>query len=452
MPSTEIIQRWRRAAVVGVLAALLGTYPSAAKDESSGTGAAGSPADSVNRDGIPSSEVILSLRDALALALERNPDLASFSWEIRAREARALQAGLLPNPTFSAEIENIGGSGSRDGVESAETTLMLSQLIELGGKRGKRRSIGAFEAEAAEWEYEAARLGVIAETTTAFVDALARQDAVRMAAEQIQLADDVLRAVEAQVRAGAVSSAEVPRAEVEVTNQQIQRRLHDRALRAAYVRLATAWGDSEPAFSAVAGDLNVVSPIPPEIELVKKMASTPELERWRVEVAKRRAAIELEDARPIPDVTLGLGPRHFNDKNDWALVAGVQLPLPVFDRNQGGRQESRDRLAKSRAEQRSTQLRLRRALAQSYQGLASAYEEVAALRDEAIPNAERAYAATKRAQRRGALRFTDVLDSQRSLFALRARLVATLASYHLSRAQTEALIGGALTPEKDLTK
>jgi len=182
------------------------------------------------------------------------------------------------------------------------------------------------------------------------------------------------------------------------------------------------------------------------------MASTPELERWQVEVAKRRAAIELEDARRIPDVTLGVGPRHFNDTDDWALVAGVQVPLPVFDRNQGGRRESRDRLAKSREEQRSTELRLRRALARSYQGLASAYEEVAALRDESIPNAERAYAATKRAQKQGALRFTDVLDSQRSLFSLRTRLVAALASYHLSRAQIEALIGGALTPEKDSTK
>jgi cobalt-zinc-cadmium efflux system outer membrane protein len=151
-------------------------------------------------------------------------------------------------------------------------------------------------------------------------------------------------------------------------------------------------------------------------------------------------------------VTLGVGPRHFNDHNDWALVAGVQVPLPVFDRNQGGRQESRDRLAKSREEQRSTKLRLRRALAQSYQRLASAYDEITALRDAAIPNAERAYLETKRAQRQGALGFSDVLHSQRSLFELRIRLVAALASYHLSRAQTEALIGGALTPEKDLAK
>jgi cobalt-zinc-cadmium efflux system outer membrane protein len=182
------------------------------------------------------------------------------------------------------------------------------------------------------------------------------------------------------------------------------------------------------------------------------MASTPELARWQAELMKRRAATQLEDARWIPDVTLGIGPRHFNDTNDWALVVGAEIPLPVFDRNQGGRKESRSRLAKSREEQRTSELRLRRALARSFQELASAYEETAALRDEAIPHAERAYTETKRAQRQGALRFTDVLDAQRSLFALRTRLVNAQASYHLSRAQTEALIGGPLAPEKDATK
>jgi cobalt-zinc-cadmium efflux system outer membrane protein len=436
----------RRAAVAGVTAILLGACPSAAVDEGSIDATGGDGA--VTDQGEPPRHG-LTLRDALALALKQSPYLASFSWETRAREGRALQAGLRPNPIFLAEVENIGGSGPKQGVESAETTLLLSQLIELGGKRARRRSVGGFEVEVAEWEYAAARLEVIAETTAAFVDALAGQEALRLADDQIRLAKDVLHAVEAQVRAGAVSSAEVPRAEVEVTKQEIERRLRARALRTAHVRLATAWGAIEPSFETLDGSLSRVPPIPGEAELVERMAATPELARWRVEVAKRRAEIELERSRRIPDVNLGLGPRHFNDTNDWALVVGVEVPIPVFDRNQGARQASRDHLQKARQEQRVAELRLRLALARFYEGLASASEEVAALRDEAIPTAERAYEATKRAQRQGALRFTEVLDAQRSLFALRTQLVVAMASYHRSRAQIEALIGGALVPAKD---
>ncbi len=438
----------RRAALAAGLLMLLGSSASVADDPGTESASENAPAIA---PGEPSRRG-LTLGDALALALKQSPDLASFSWEIRARESRALQAGLRPNPIFLADVENIGGPGPEGGIESVETTLVLSQLIELGGKRAKRRSLGEHHVKIAAWEYEAARREVIAETTAAFVDALAGQESIRMAGDQIRLAEDVLRAVKAQVRAGALSSAAVPHVELALTTQKIDRRLRVRALRAAYVRLATAWGASEPTFETLAGDLDILSPIPLEAELVERMSASPELARWRAEVTKRRAAIELEDSRGIPDVTLGLGPRHFNDTNDWALVIGVEVPIPVFDRNQGARQASRSQLARSREDQQSVKLRLRRALARSYQGLASASEEAAALRDEAIPIAERALKETRRAQRQGALLFTDVLEAQQWLFDLRVRLVVALASYHLSRAQTESLIGGPLTSEKDSTR
>jgi cobalt-zinc-cadmium resistance protein CzcA len=46
----------------------------------------------------------IDLRTALALALARSPELAVFSWNVRAVEARILQAGLRPNATGLGEI------------------------------------------------------------------------------------------------------------------------------------------------------------------------------------------------------------------------------------------------------------------------------------------------------------------------------------------------------------
>ena len=40
----------------------------------------------------------LTLREAVALALLNNPELKTFSWAVRAREAAVLQAGFFPNP------------------------------------------------------------------------------------------------------------------------------------------------------------------------------------------------------------------------------------------------------------------------------------------------------------------------------------------------------------------
>ena len=55
---------------------------------------------------------VLTLRQALALALVQNPELRAFSWEVRAAEARTLQAGLRPNPELGLEVENVAGTGA----------------------------------------------------------------------------------------------------------------------------------------------------------------------------------------------------------------------------------------------------------------------------------------------------------------------------------------------------
>ncbi|MBA3948799.1 MAG: TolC family protein, partial [Acidobacteria bacterium] len=86
----------------------------------------------------------VTLREALALALMHSPDLAAFAWEVRAREARVLQAGLLPNPVFSVQAEDLGGStdaASGQGLLQPQATIQLSQLIELGGKRAARQRL-----------------------------------------------------------------------------------------------------------------------------------------------------------------------------------------------------------------------------------------------------------------------------------------------------------------------
>lgn len=49
----------------------------------------------------------VALRQALALALMRNPELRAFSWEVRAQEATTLQAGLFHNPTIGANCRTL---------------------------------------------------------------------------------------------------------------------------------------------------------------------------------------------------------------------------------------------------------------------------------------------------------------------------------------------------------
>ncbi len=101
--------------------------------------------------GIAEPTGVVTLRKALALALMHNPELKAFSWDVRVSQARQLQASLWPNPELEVEVEEVGGPGARTGFDAAETTIALSQLIELGGKSGKRVKVASLEKELAGW-------------------------------------------------------------------------------------------------------------------------------------------------------------------------------------------------------------------------------------------------------------------------------------------------------------
>ena len=85
------------------------------------------------------SQRALTLPQALQRALAANPRLTEADREVGMAAGRRLQAGAIPNPEISFELDNAFGTGDLRGLTSAETTLQLSQLIELGGKpRGDR--------------------------------------------------------------------------------------------------------------------------------------------------------------------------------------------------------------------------------------------------------------------------------------------------------------------------
>jgi outer membrane protein TolC len=72
------------------------------------------------------------LQQAMDIAMKNNPELTALECELRAAQARISQAGLLPNPTFSAESENF--SGDRAGFNLTENTFSITQPFLLGGK------------------------------------------------------------------------------------------------------------------------------------------------------------------------------------------------------------------------------------------------------------------------------------------------------------------------------
>lgn len=391
----------------------------------------------------------VTLRQAVSLALMKNPELAAFSWETRAREARALQAGFRPNPEISAVVEDIGGSGVFSGVGRALTHIQLSQLIELGGKRAARTRAASLTRELAEWDYETKRLEVLTRVSQAFIDVLSAQNHLALTEETVRLAEQVAKTVSERVNAGKVSPIEETRANVALSSIRIELNRANRALEAARKFLAAAWGSTAPRFEKAVGELDAVpSSIPLLEQLAGRLAQNPDLARWAAEMSQRQALLDMEKSRAVPDLTVSGAFREF--QGDRTFVAGVAIPLPFFNRNQGGVLEARHRLAKGEEERRAAQVRVTAVLVEAYRAISSAHSEVLALKANVLPGAQSAFDAINEGYRLGKFGLLDTLDAQRTLFVGRAQYLRALTDYHKAVADVERLIGQPLDDAKNM--
>jgi cobalt-zinc-cadmium efflux system outer membrane protein len=386
----------------------------------------------------------LSLRQALELALAGNPDLATFPWELRSGDARIRQAGLRPNPELTVELENFLGSEPSRRFETLETTLSISQLVELGGKRAARMGLASSEKEVTSWEYEAMRADLAAEVAKSFVEVLSAQERLALAGEMARLASEVLNAVSARVTAGKISPVEETKASVASSISGIELERARLALEGARKRLSATWGNARPIFSKAVGQLDRLPPIPPPEALADRISRNPDVARWAAEMVQRKAALAQERANRIADVTLSGGVRRSREAKDTSFVFGATIPLPLFNRNQGKILESQYRISRAESEHAGAGNRVLAALSAAYQALAAGHVEATTLKAAVLPGAQSAFEATSEGFRQGKFGYLEVLDAQRTLFEARGRYVEALGAYHKAVADTERLIGGEL--------
>lgn len=383
----------------------------------------------------------LTLAEALSLALRQSPELAAFSWDIRAAEARLIQARLRPNPEISLEAEDITGTREFQKGDQAERTLQLSQLVELGGKRPARIVEAQFGRALADWDYQVKRVEVLRETTQRYVDVLVAQRSVALSEETLALTQTAVPLTEIRVQVGKASAVESTRAANAVALGQIVREQAKRELLAAKANLAAMWGETKSVkFDDVAGDLDDTEQLPAFSTLVARLGNNPQLARWTTEREKREATLRLQQAQAVPDITAFAGPRVFgNAENVSTGMLGVSIPLPLFNRNQGNIAEAQALLSKTNPEEHAAEARAFAELSIAYQTLLRAAEEVVILKGTVIPGATQSVELLTQGFSAGRFSQLEILVERRTLFDARFQHLRALADYHKALAAVEAL-------------
>lgn len=395
-------------------------------------------------------EKLLSLPEALARSLREHPRLAMFPYEERAAEARLLQAGLRPNPELELEVENIAGDGRFTGTDSAEITLALSQVIELGGKRRHRRSVARFNRELLQHDYETARLELLADTAGRFLQAARTQQLLELTMLAETLAVRSEQAAQARVDAGRANRTELSQARIEAMRAKLATRQALRQLDNARVQLAATWGARKADFTGVQAELFALPEVPAFDELTGRLDRVPELERLLTLERLRRAELELAQSQGRQNLRVGAGVRRFEESGNNAFLLQFSMPLGVSDRNQGETSARRAEYERLEVEQRAARVELYVALYEIYQQLKQARETVQVLRQSALPEAEQALALIETGYRNGRFSYPELVDARQLRLTVEREAIDAAMDFHNSLLTLERLTGMALTVTSEL--
>jgi len=383
----------------------------------------------------------LTLAAAVDRTLRSNPDLAALPARQREQNARIELAGLRPPLAFDAQIENMLGSGGYRDLDGAETSLSLSQVIELGDQRRKRLAAARGTMDALELAQTVAQLDAVAETTRRYIELASEEQQQILAMEWLAASQRKTNDVERRVKAARDPEVELVRARIDLSRAELGARVAADRVRIAQRKLAAMWGAMEPDFERIEANLFDLPNIESLQQRTEKIASSADFLLFATEIRQREAEVELAKAEARASITVSAGIRRLEATGDQAFIAGFSMPL-------SSARYARPRIAEAQArrdglelERTAALIKARASLFEVAARLKHAVEEAQTLRDDLIPRMETAVKATEYAWQRGRYGYIELSEAQREQLGLRLALITAATNAHLYRIEIERLTG-----------
>jgi cobalt-zinc-cadmium efflux system outer membrane protein len=321
-------------------------------------------------------DAALSLADALALALHGAPELQAELARVRAAEAEADQARLLPNPILDVVLRfPASGATQIDAGLSAGLFALLS--------RPRRAAAAEDELAASAAQALATALDVIAELRTSYAAAQAADELARLARERHARAVRSCDAARARQQAGERSAADTTALEARRVEQEVE--LATRETERERARLALARRIGRPS-GTLAWTLEALTEPPPVEEseeacIARALDTRPELAALRWRLAALGEAAGLARTSVLGESQLGLA---YQREDGDTLGPALATPLPLFDAGSARQRKAEAEVLVAQSElvvrERAAIEDVRRARLE----LAGARQRLARVRDELV--------------------------------------------------------------------
>ena len=284
------------------------------------------------------------IEQAVTTVLASAPQRASASALAESARVAAQQAGRLPNPAIDVHAENIVANGWH-WRPPADPTLapgldffaVLTQPIELGGKRGARRAVAEGDAAAAAALLSQVERGLVMETVRLYLGALRAREMLKALDENRREMAEIQRAVAARVREGYAAEADLAKYQAEsarLDSESVRLRIE---LTRNLAQLEALFGRAGPASGLDPGQLVMPAPRAAPAGSAADLAlraveRSPDVQAAKAREARAARALSLEQAQRVPNLDVVGGYKRTSGFD--TAVLGVAMAIPLFDRNQ----------------------------------------------------------------------------------------------------------------------
>ncbi len=392
------------------------------------------------------------LASLLRQAIENNLFLQAERLEVKAREARTLQAGLRANPTIMANV--MKEITSRDNYLGGG----FSQPLELFGRRGARKAAAQAEVDVARADIAEQEQMLASQVRAAYGEILALQRDLGFLRNLADTNRKTYDLVKSRIELGAAPLLEGNIQLVELRRLESQIATVEGKRDAALLLLKTLVALSPAQPLAVEGDLENQIELPPLEEAVREAYTRGDLRKS--EAAQRAALAEVKRAQAEGrwDLTLsaeyrrsdnGFGQKGFNDAGELERVRGIfnmlmfgaNFQIPLFNRNQGTVQEFEAHAEMESRRRKFLQLSIENELQAAYRRIEKLREGQSLYKEGALKLAADNLEVVRKKYELGAITLMDVLQEQRRYIEIQLGYTEILKELFNARAEVLRAIG-----------
>jgi cobalt-zinc-cadmium efflux system outer membrane protein len=397
------------------------------------------------------SPTLLSLDQAIDLALTHNHALKATRTLILQNQAQEITANLRPNPTFGADSQFIPIFTPQDfSADNLNLTqqfdIGLGYLFERGHKRQRRLQAARDQTAVTRAQVADAERSLAFNVGQQFVSVLLAESTLQFAMQDLQDFQQTVDIADAQYKAGDISEGDLLKIKLQLLQFQTDVSSARLAKVQALAGLRELLGyDAAPADFDVAGDLAYV-PLKSKLEDLQVMAlrERPDLQAAVLGVTAAQSQILLAKANAKVDVNGTYDFSHTGGQNSASIFVGFDLP--IFNRNQGELARTRYALTQAQELQQSASDTVMTDVASAYEAIRSNDEVVQLYVSGYLKQAQDSRDISEYAYKAGSASLLDFLDAERSYRSTQLAYRQALASYMTALEQLKQAVGNRNLP------